>query len=105
AWHVEPLRLLCCGVADRFLECVHVVAPEASLADVGGREFPVLLRLVEARHEAPLLLLARDVQKELEEDCPLPREIVLEVRDVGEPLLPDSLADAPRGPPPASWGL
>src|SRR5262249_61924629 len=78
---------------------VHVVAPEASLADVGRGELPVLPRLVEALHEASLLLLARDVQKEFKDDRPLPREVVLEVRDVGEPLIPDSLADAPRRQP------
>ena len=59
----------------------------------------MLPRLVEAFHEAFLLLLARDVQKEFEEDCPLPHEVVFEVRDVGESLIPDSLADASRGQP------
>ena len=59
----------------------------------------MLPRLVEAFHEASLLLLARDVQKEFEEDCPLPHEVVFEVRDVGESLIPDSLADASRGQP------
>ena len=47
---------------------------------------------VEAPHEALLLLLARHVQEELENDRPLPSEIILEVRDVEEPLVPDALA-------------
>ena len=57
----------------------------------------MLLRLVEAFHEAFLLLLARDVQEEFEDDRALSREVVLEVRDVGEPVIPDSLADVLRG--------
>ena len=53
----------------------------------------MLLRLVEALHEALLLLLARHVQEELEDDRSLPRQVVLEMRDVREPLVPDALAD------------
>src|SRR5262249_50488876 len=34
-------------------KAVHVVAPEASLAAVGRRELPVLLRPLQALHEAP----------------------------------------------------
>src|SRR5262245_2513123 len=52
---------------------------------------------VEALHEALLLLLARHVQEELENDCPLPSEVILEVRNVGEPLIPDAFAHEPRG--------
>ena len=51
----------------------------------------MLLRLVEALHEAFLLLFARYIQKELEDDDALPGEVVLEVRDVGEPLVPGRL--------------
>ena len=42
--------------ADCFLEGVHVVSPEASLSDIGGREFPVLLRSFQSLHEPPFLL-------------------------------------------------
>src|SRR5215470_8380228 len=44
--HDEPGCSWRRGGADRFFEGVHVVCPEASLADVGGREFPVLVRPV-----------------------------------------------------------
>ena len=37
----------------------HVVSPEASLSDIGGREFPVLLRSFQSLHEPPFLLRAR----------------------------------------------
>ena len=64
--------------------------------------FQCFSRLVEAFHEAFLLLLARDVQKEFEEDRPLSREVVLEVRDVGEPssqiLLPTFRGGQPLPP-------
>src|SRR5262245_23101839 len=47
---------------------------------------------VEALDEALLLLLARHVQKKLENDRPLPSEIILEVRNVEESLIPDAFA-------------
>jgi len=43
------------------------------------------------------LFLAREMQKEFEDDRSLSREIVLEIGDVGEPLIPDSLTDAVLG--------
>src|SRR6516225_982158 len=45
------------------------------------------------------------MQKELEDDRPLPGEVILEMRDVGEPLIPDFLADVRRGQPLASEDL
>src|SRR5579871_482457 len=90
--HDVPGCALRCGGPNCFLEGVHVVAPEAALVHVGGREFPVFVRLVEALHEALLLLLARQMQKELENDRPLPGEVILEARDIEQPLVPDALA-------------
>src|SRR5215467_15469988 len=52
---------------------------------------------VEALHEALLLLFARHVQEELENDGPLPSEVILEVRNVEEPLIPDAFAHERRG--------
>src|SRR5208283_3151412 len=91
--HDEPRRVLRSGRSDGLIVRAHVVVPVAAFAHVGSGEFPVLLRLVEALHEALLLLLAGQVEVELEDDHALPGEIVLEPRDVGEPLVPDSLAD------------
>src|SRR4030088_2210446 len=73
-----------------------VIVPELAFLHVGRREFPVLFRLVEAIEKALLLLLARHVKEELQNFRPPPAGVVLEMRDVGEPLVPDSLADQRR---------
>src|SRR6516225_6386539 len=57
----------------------------------------MLLRLVEPIEEALLLLLPGYIQKELENDRPLPGQVFLEVGNVGETLVPDALAHARRG--------
>src|SRR6185312_1400293 len=94
--HHVPWRVLgCCG-GDRLLVCAHVVTPVLALSHVRSREFPVLLRVVEALHEALLLLLARHVQEEFEDDDALPGKVILEAHDVGEPFVPDALADELR---------
>src|SRR5215470_4348508 len=64
--------------------------------NVRRREFPVLLRLFKALHEALLLFLARHIQEEFQDDGSLSRQIVLEMRDVSEPLVPDPLSDERR---------
>src|SRR5262245_28763654 len=97
SWHHVPWRKLPRSDPDRLFECVHVVVPAVTLLDVGGRELPRLLGCVEALQEPFSLLVARDVQKEFEDDRPLPREIVLEIGDVGEPFIPDSLAEVALG--------
>src|SRR6516165_5514813 len=53
--------------------------------------------LVEALHETLLLLLPRQVKEELEDDRPLSSKVILEVGDVGKPLIPDTLAQERRG--------
>src|SRR5215471_14988527 len=45
------------------------------------------------------------MQKELEDDRPLSSKVILEMRDVGEPLIPDFLADVRRGQPLATEDL
>ena len=57
----------------------------------------MLVRSVEARQEALPLLLARQVQEKLENDGALPSEVILEMRDVEKPLVPDALAHERRG--------
>ena len=66
--------------------------PELGLVHVGCEEFPVFRRIIEPVHKSILLLLARHVQKELKDDGPLSGEIILEMRDVGESLVPDVLS-------------
>src|SRR5215831_3165620 len=95
--HDVPRSMFGCRRPDSFLERVHVVVPELALVYVGGREFPVLVRSVEARQEALPLLLARQVQEKLENDGALPSEVILKMRDVEKPLVPDALAHERRG--------
>src|SRR5262252_1670972 len=93
SWHHEPWRVLRRGGANRFFVCAHVIAPKLTFVDVRSRELPVLLRYIEALHKALFLLLARHVQEELEDDDSLPSEVILKVRDIGEPLVPYAIAD------------
>src|SRR4030095_8159243 len=67
--------------------------PWRALARVRGRELPVLVRKVEASHEALLLLLLRDVQEELADRDAVPGRVGVEAVDVLIALLPDVLAD------------
>src|SRR5262245_42182422 len=97
--HHEPRRALGCGRPDRLLVRVHVVLPEPALAHVGRGELPVLVWPIEPLHEPLALLLPRDVEEELEDDGSLPGQVVLEVRDVGQPLVPDALRHELRGEP------
>src|SRR5208337_2974654 len=95
--HHVPRRVLGGRGPNRLLERIHVVVPELALMHVGRGKLPVLIGLFEALHEALLLFLAREVEEELEDDRPLPGEVVLEVRDVGEALVPDAFAEERRG--------
>src|SRR5262249_19549236 len=56
----------------------------------------MFVRPVEAFHETLLLLLARQIKEELENDRPLSSKVILEVRDVGKPLVPDMLVQERR---------
>src|SRR3984957_8647990 len=76
--HNEPRRVFRRLHLNRLLIGVHVVVPVAPFAHVGVREFPLLVPLVPALHEALLLLLAGQVEVELEDHHALPREVVLE---------------------------
>jgi len=52
----------------------------AELAQLPLRELPALLRLLEPFEKPPLLLLLRDIEEELPDDDPAPRELALEVQ-------------------------
>src|SRR6185295_7566515 len=52
-------------------------------------ELPVFFRLVEPREKPFLLLLARHMQEELEDDGPIAGQVALEVADVFETFVPD----------------
>ena len=67
-------------VADHVLVGVHVVVPVLALPRVRAGELPVLLGLVEALEEALLLLLARHVEEELQDDVAVAGEVALDAR-------------------------
>src|SRR6516164_7670089 len=90
--HHEPWRVLRCSGANSFFVRAHVVAPELTFVHVRSRELPVLLRCVEALQKPLFLFLARHVQEELEDNDSLPSEVILKVRDIGEPLAPYALS-------------
>src|SRR6185312_8594232 len=64
--HDVPRRVLDGRARDRLLVGGHVVVPALALGEVAPVELPALRRVVEARLEALGLLLARDVQEELD---------------------------------------
>jgi len=85
--HDVPRCVRCRGAADRVLVGRLVGVPVCALADVVGLELPVLLRLVQPLQEALLLLVARQVQEELEDQVAVPRKVPLDARDVLAALL------------------
>src|SRR5215469_435962 len=96
-WHHEPRRVLRCGGANSLFVCPHVVVPELTFLDVGSRELPVLLGSIETLQKAFLLFLARHLEEELEDDDSLTSEVILEMLDIGEPLVPYALPDKRPG--------
>ena len=70
-----------------------------ALSKIGGRELPVLRRLVEPLQEALSLLAPRHVEEELADDDAVVRQILFEVADVLRSLLPDALVDHGRRQP------
>ena len=86
-----PGRPFGAGVVEGVLEGVHVVVPEGALFGVVDGELPVLLGRVDAREEALLLLLLRDVEEEFEDVDAVADEVVLEVVDLLEAVPPDFL--------------
>ena len=62
------------------------------LGEIGGRELPVLVRIVDPRQEPPPLLVLGDVEEELENLGAVPVKVPLEGVDVLVALLPHPLA-------------
>ena len=73
-----------------------VVVPVLALLDVARVELPVLLRRVDARQLAAALLVLRDVQVDLDNVGAVVHQVLLEVVDFLEPLLPEPLAQCSR---------
>jgi hypothetical protein len=59
----------------------------------------MLFRLIESFHKPLLLLPARNVQKEFEDNRTLSSEVILKVRNIGKSFVPDTIANKLRGYP------
>jgi hypothetical protein len=85
----KPGGVLATGGGEDVLISGSILWPELALAEVGGIEFPVLVGVVETGLEAASLLVAGDVEEELEDDDVVIDEEVLELVDVVEALADD----------------
>ena len=74
---------------DRFFVSLHVVIPEGSFGDIGRRELPVLLRVLEPLDQPLALLLFGDVQEKLEDQGAVAAEVVLKRIDIRETVGPE----------------
>ena len=79
------------GGGEAGLVGLHVRGPVFALFDVGERELPVLLRLVDARKEAFALLFLGQVQEEFDDARAVPVQVALEVADGAVAILPDAV--------------
>jgi len=75
---------------DHVLIGGHVGAPARPFLHIVRRELPVLRRRIDPLEKPLLLLLLRDVQKELANQDAAPEQVALEGVDVLEPLRPDA---------------
>ncbi len=69
------------GLVERVFIRAHVLGPVAALLDVSEGELPVARRVFDPLHEARLLLVARDVEPELQDDGAVSREVPLVLTD------------------------
>src|ERR1035438_6991718 len=65
--------------------------PVFSLVNVREAEFPVLVRLINAREEPLSLLVLRQVQEELDNPGAVTVEMLLQIHDGAIPLIPNAL--------------
>jgi LuxR family transcriptional regulator, maltose regulon positive regulatory protein len=77
------------GVAQHLLEGPLVVVPVAPLPNIGGRELPVLLRVVDALEEPLGLLPLGQVQHDLDDVDAVVDQVALPVVDLPVPPGPD----------------
>src|SRR5262249_10890557 len=84
------------GGRERLLEGAHVVVPVVPFRQIAGGELPALPRVVEPFEEALFLHLLGNVQKELDEDGAVARQVALEGVDVLVAALPEGLAALAR---------
>ena len=77
------------GVPDDLLIYRLISRPQRALGDVAHRKLPVLRGLLQPVEKPLALLLLRHVEKELQDDRAVAREVTLERGDVLETLAPD----------------
>src|ERR1700720_3634237 len=87
--HHEPGRHTGRGAGDRFLVSCHEGVPALAIVEVRGAELPALLGVGEPFQQPPALLVAVDVEEELEDRGAVLGEQPLEVVDLGVARLPD----------------
>src|SRR5579859_2163483 len=76
------------GRAKAGLKGFLVVLPVFPFLDIPEREFPVLLRIVNASEQSLSLLLPGEVEKDLDRPRKVPMEVVLQSHDGAVPILP-----------------
>ena len=93
------------GGSHHRLVGVAILVEVGALRDIGGREFPVFVGVVEAGQKSALLLVFGDVQEDLDDPGAVAVEVALEGVDVLVALMPQLLTGdragwevlAPRG--------
>src|SRR5450759_4878779 len=74
-----------------FLKSLHVLLPVGPLVNVRKAELPVLLGRVDAITKAVRLLALRQMQEDLDHPSAVAMEMLLEVTDRAEPVIPEGL--------------
>ena len=87
-----PRRMLCGSSANRLFVRRLIVVPALPFLEILGVEFPILFGLFEPLEKPLFLFLFRDVQEELPDEHAVSREILLDVADVLESMLPQFLS-------------
>ncbi len=91
-----PRRPLGARVREHLRERLLVVVPALALADVGGRELPVVVGQVDPAQEPDPLLLLGEVEEQLHDPEAVVGQVALPVVDLAVAPLPDVAASWPR---------
>ncbi|KAF5407622.1 MAG: hypothetical protein Udaeo2_22360 [Candidatus Udaeobacter sp.] len=75
---------------ESFLRAFHVIVPKVALIGVVGRELPVFQRVIDSLEESSFCSFLKREEKFSHHDA-IPRQILLEIADVFEPLFPNLL--------------
>ena len=89
--HDIPRGMAGGGFLDKVFVNLHKILPARPVLEVVGIEFPMLVGIIEARLQALLLLVLRDMEENFYNGGALVRQHALEVDDVLIALFPDLL--------------